>query len=134
MHDLYSERTPLLLHDGNATNHDDYTQDVPQTKIYRFDALEEDDPLQHLESKCTVVGLDRCCRAYINVAQCIKDTKIRLKRRKRRLESKLFTPETVWMDVQCPTSSDLKLLEQAFELHELTTEDIADQSLHEKFE
>jgi Mg2+ and Co2+ transporter CorA len=141
------EYTPLLA----INNHIDYDStscvkidNKTARHVFCLDNVPDeysdiDDMIEHinvhdLAPRCMVIGLDHCCRVYHNLKVCINDIMIRLQRRKRRLESVHVKPETIWIDVQAPTATDLKFLENVFELHPLTTEDLADLTLHEKYE
>ncbi|KAG7097399.1 hypothetical protein E1B28_004749 [Marasmius oreades] len=51
-----------------------------------------------------------------------------------RMDSTDSDSNTWWMDIQCPTDEEMKLLSRVFKLHPLTTEDIQMEEAREKIE
>jgi Mg2+ and Co2+ transporter CorA len=154
------ERLPLLFNDNNSFG--SYTEPVTRTTTTttttntasikntikenvalelapdRFHGVEDllREIKDHYSSRscCMVIGLDRRCRIYQNLMTCWNDLATRMRRRRRRCEETQLEHEPIWIDVQAPSHTDIKMMEKIFGLHPLTIEDITTRELHEKWE
>jgi Mg2+ and Co2+ transporter CorA len=94
--------------------------------------------------RCIIVGYNEECYAFKRLSELIEHVKKDVQQEEKDKNDTMavihhlndFTKHSpVWIDIQCPSNNDLKIMEKYFGLHPLTSEDIlVNTELNEKWE